>query len=106
MVGVRLIFVFRYFLSLRQEHEQRLLMQESLDVYVKILSDMLEDTKDQEIKMSILAIRARLADMRKNFPSREQTLTTRLQELWALKVNHSHTTLARPCHRLAALLCG
>ncbi|XP_061085782.1 interferon gamma 1 [Conger conger] len=71
-----------------EEKEQRLLMQESLDVYNRILSDMLNHTQDQEIKRSIAAVRALMVDLRKSyFHSNGDKLKERLQALWALNTN-------------------
>ncbi|XP_064175757.1 uncharacterized protein LOC135246135 [Anguilla rostrata] len=74
------------------EEEQSLVLQESLDVYIRILSDMLKSTQEREIENSIKAIRAQIVDLRISyFHTREQALKKQLEELWDLKV-HDKTT--------------
>ncbi|KAJ8245276.1 hypothetical protein GJAV_G00269010, partial [Gymnothorax javanicus] len=78
-----------------KEEERRLLLLESLEVYIKILTDMLERTQDGQIKASIMAVRARMEHLRdETFNDRErklkerlQKLKERLEKLWALKTN-------------------
>nr|AOY36229.1 IFN-gamma precursor [Anguilla japonica] len=77
------------------EEEQSLVLQESLDVYIRILSDMLRErniSQEREIENSIKAIRAQIVDLRISyFHAREQALKKQLEELWALKT-HDKTT--------------
>nr|AOY36230.1 IFN-gamma precursor-related protein [Anguilla japonica] len=71
-----------------EKSEQMLVLQESLVVYIRILSDMLNSTQDREIKMSIIAIRGRMEHLWSSyFHTRPDALLGRLRELWYLKVN-------------------
>ncbi|KAJ8373489.1 hypothetical protein SKAU_G00040690 [Synaphobranchus kaupii] len=71
-----------------EEGEQKVLLRESLDVYVTILSDMLNQTQDMEITKSIMGVRAKMEDLRESyFHSREHALKRHLQNLWALKTD-------------------
>ncbi|KAG9342624.1 hypothetical protein JZ751_016061 [Albula glossodonta] len=70
-----------------EESEQKLLLLEILDVYDRILSDMLNHTRDLDVKTSIVSIKGRMEELRRNFPNREQALKRRLQDLWAVKTN-------------------
>ncbi|KAJ8373490.1 hypothetical protein SKAU_G00040700 [Synaphobranchus kaupii] len=85
-------------LAVHFENGQRLLLQESLEVSNRILMDMLNQTQDVEIRMSIKTIRDQMEHLRKNqFDSREHALMRRLQDLWALKT--SDTTVQRKAVR-------
>ncbi|KAJ8402428.1 hypothetical protein AAFF_G00369170 [Aldrovandia affinis] len=75
-------------LHMFEESEQKLLLQEILDVYVRILSDMQNHTQDIDVKKNIIQVRGRVEDLRNSYyQSGEQTLKGRLQDLWAVKTN-------------------
>ncbi|KAG9342625.1 hypothetical protein JZ751_016062 [Albula glossodonta] len=96
-----------------EESEQKLLLLEILDVYERILSDMLNHTRDLDVKTSILSIKGRMEELRRrNFLSREKALKKRLQDLWAVKTNdevvqrkavrellHVYQTVSKQLHR-------
>ncbi|KAJ8402427.1 hypothetical protein AAFF_G00369160 [Aldrovandia affinis] len=71
-----------------EESEQKLLLQEILDVYVRILSDMQNHTQDIDVKKSIIQVRGRVEDLRNSYyQSGEQALKMQMEDLWAVKTN-------------------
>ncbi|XP_036375558.1 interferon gamma 1 [Megalops cyprinoides] len=71
-----------------EECEQRFLLHEILEVYDRILSNMLNRTQDRDIRTSLHEVRHRVDELRRNyFNNKEHLLKERLQELWALKMD-------------------
>ncbi|XP_035257452.1 interferon gamma 1-like [Anguilla anguilla] len=94
-----------------EDSEQMLVLQESLDVYITILTDMLNSTQDKEIQTSITAIRARMEDLMNYFLSRQKALLERLQKLRDLEtsdatVQRKAVRELRPVLQKAFELCG
>ncbi|KAG7456109.1 hypothetical protein MATL_G00248310 [Megalops atlanticus] len=71
-----------------EESEQKLLMSEILDVYLSLLSKLMNHTEDEDIKSSIDEVRLKVQDLRnKHFQHHEHALKRHLQDLWAVKTN-------------------
>uniref|UniRef100_A0A674DI86 Interferon gamma n=1 Tax=Salmo trutta TaxID=8032 RepID=A0A674DI86_SALTR len=73
-----------------EDSERRVLMSVVLDVYRSIFSQMLNQTVDQEVIESLKYVKGKIQDLQKHyFLKRIPELRTHLQNLWAIKVNHS-----------------
>uniref|UniRef100_A0A3B3QIX1 Interferon gamma n=1 Tax=Paramormyrops kingsleyae TaxID=1676925 RepID=A0A3B3QIX1_9TELE len=69
-----------------QDTEQKLLIQEILDVYISILSNMKSRTEDNDIKSSIIHIMDRVKKLKNQVDQqREHLLKRQLQDLWAVQ---------------------
>lgn len=61
-------------------------------MYVNILSRMMNDTTDPDMKVSISHTRSRLETLKKNHFPNTGTLKAHLQDLWAIAVSGPDTT--------------
>uniref|UniRef100_A0A3B3R277 Interferon gamma 1 n=1 Tax=Paramormyrops kingsleyae TaxID=1676925 RepID=A0A3B3R277_9TELE len=67
-----------------KDGEQGVIIGEVLEVYVNILSRMMNDTTDPDMKVSISHTRSRLETLKKNHFPNTGTLKAHLQDLWAI----------------------
>ncbi|XP_048864311.1 interferon gamma 1 [Brienomyrus brachyistius] len=67
-----------------KDGEQGVIIGEVLEVYVDILSRMMNSTTDPDMKVSISHTRSRLETLMKNHFPNTGTLKAHLQELWAI----------------------
>ncbi|XP_072556164.1 interferon gamma-related-like [Paramormyrops kingsleyae] len=73
-----------------EDTEQKLLIQEILDVYISILSNMKSRTEDNDIKSSIIHIMDRVKKLKNQVDQqREHLLKRQLQDLWAVQTSDS-----------------
>ncbi|KAJ8398856.1 hypothetical protein AAFF_G00417640 [Aldrovandia affinis] len=74
------------------EGEKKLLMQETLEVSLKILTNLMKHTPEEEMRTNILAVRGRVEDLRdRYYLDKDHILQKRLKALWDIKTDELET---------------
>ncbi|KAG9334469.1 hypothetical protein JZ751_007623 [Albula glossodonta] len=69
-----------------EESEKKLLVREMLEVSIKVLSKLMNSTKDVDVRSTVLSVRGQVETLKQNyFQDKTHILQTRLRELWATK---------------------
>ncbi|XP_066579980.1 interferon gamma 1 [Amia ocellicauda] len=73
----------------KQESEEKLLLNEILNLYIDIFNNMDNPPENPKLRQSIDHIKIRLGDLKKNafLDNASLNLKNKLQELWEIKVN-------------------